>query len=515
MKKQELEKKIGTAIENATPNKLDSIMNACDTQKKTTIIEMPKQKKGGWKKVLKATSAVAAVLILVLCLSVILNPGTKSSAESVILLDVNPSFSIKIDAEENVVSIKAQNEDAAKILGTTDHKGKHIGQVVNVIVDSMIENDYIGELRNSILVSVEDEDADRGDKLREKVAEMVNQRLQNCKVDGAVLSQAVDCNKKEYKDLAKQHDISVGKAALIQEMISKDATLTFEDLAELSVNELAVISESKQLGTDSVKQTGTPSQKEYITKEAALEAALNRAGLTAEEIKELEIEFDCKKGTMFYEVEFRVGHVEYEYKINATTGEVYKEEIENDDDDGEDIDDDEVIVDTSDFIGEAEAQKIALNDLGLEESAVAFVGTELETDDGVPEYYEVKIYLDTTKHTYKIDLRSGAILAHKEKALGGNNGNGNGNGNGNDNGQQGNQPGSQAGANAIGKEKALKLALTDAGLQESEVLDIELEYDHDDGKAVYEIDFKYNNMEYEYEIDASTGEILKKEADAD
>ena len=240
--------------------------------------------------------------------------------------------------------------------------------------------------------------ADRGDKLREKVAEMVNQRLQNCKVDGAVLSQAVDCNKKEYKDLAKQHDISVGKAALIQEMISKDATLTFEDLAELSVNELAVISESKQLGTDSVKQTGTPSQKEYITKEAALEAALNRAGLTAEEIKELEIEFDCKKGTMFYEVEFRVGHVEYEYKINATTGEVYKEEIENDDDDGEDIDDDEVIVDTSDFIGEAEAQKIALNDLGLEESAVAFVGTELETDDGVPEYYEVKIYLDTTKH---------------------------------------------------------------------------------------------------------------------
>ena len=88
MKKQELEKKIGTAIENATPNKLDSIMNACDTQKKTTIIEMPKQKKGGWKKALKATSAVAAVLILVLCLSVILNPGTKSSAESVILRDV-------------------------------------------------------------------------------------------------------------------------------------------------------------------------------------------------------------------------------------------------------------------------------------------------------------------------------------------------------------------------------------------------------------------------------------------
>lgn len=510
MKKQELEKKIGTAIENATPDNLDSIINACDTQQKTTIVEMPKQQKGGWKKVLKATSAVAAVLILVLCLSVILNPGTKSSAESVILLDVNPSFGITIDAEENVVSIKAQNEDAAKILGTTDHKGKHIEQVVNVIVDSMIENGYIGELRNSILVSVEDENAGRGDNLREKVAEMVKQRLQNCKVDGAVLSQAVDCNKKEYKDLAKQHDISVGKAALIQEMISKDATLTFEDLAELSVNELAVISESKQLGTDSVKQTGTASQKEYITKEAALEAALAKAGITAEEIKELEIEFDCEKGTMFYEVEFRVGHVEYEYMINATTGEVCKEEIENDDDDDqEDIDDDKVIVDTSDFIGEAEAQKIALNDLGFEESAVAFVGTVLETDDGVPEYYKVKIYLDTTKHTYKIDLRSGAILAHKEKALGGNNGNGNGNG------QQGNQHGAQAGANAIGKEKALKLALADAGLQESEVLDIEIEYDHDDGKAVYEIDFKYDNMEYEYEIDASTGEILKKEADVD
>lgn len=38
---------------------------------------------------------------------------------------------------------------------------------------------------------------------------------------------------------------------------------------------------------------------------------------------------------------------------------------------------------------------------------------------------------------------------------------------------------------------------------------IELELDHDDGFVIYEGEIHYNNIEYEFEIDAGTGNFIK------
>lgn len=37
--------------------------------------------------------------------------------------------------------------------------------------------------------------------------------------------------------------------------------------------------------------------------------------------------------------------------------------------------------------------------------------------------------------------------------------------------------------------------------------------ENDDGRTVYEIEFYYNTTEYEYKINASTGEILEFDSD--
>ena len=39
--------------------------------------------------------------------------------------------------------------------------------------------------------------------------------------------------------------------------------------------------------------------------------------------------------------------------------------------------------------------------------------------------------------------------------------------------------------------------------------------DRDDGVTVYEVSFKSGNLEYDYEINAATGAILKAESDRD
>lgn len=61
----------------------------------------------------------------------------------------------------------------------------------------------------------------------------------------------------------------------------------------------------------------------------------------------------------------------------------------------------------------------------------------------------------------------------------------------------------------IGFEKAVNIALEHANLTEKDTTKLTAELDYDDGIAEYEIDFLKDNVEYEYDIDAKTGEIIK------
>lgn len=69
----------------------------------------------------------------------------------------------------------------------------------------------------------------------------------------------------------------------------------------------------------------------------------------------------------------------------------------------------------------------------------------------------------------------------------------------------------------VTKDEALLKALAHAGLnvdpRSLRKKKIELDYEH--GVKVYEIKFYYNGMEYEYDVDAQTGNILKAEKDWD
>lgn len=60
----------------------------------------------------------------------------------------------------------------------------------------------------------------------------------------------------------------------------------------------------------------------------------------------------------------------------------------------------------------------------------------------------------------------------------------------------------------IGKDKAADIALTDAGLSETEVTRLRVSQDRDDGQDIYEVEFTCGTTEYEYEILASDGDIL-------
>ena len=53
-------------------------------------------------------------------------------------------------------------------------------------------------------------------------------------------------------------------------------------------------------------------------------------------------------------------------------------------------------------------------------------------------------------------------------------------------------------------EKAQEIALAQAGVEASEAVFEDREFDHDDGTAVFELEFTANGSEYEYDVDAAT-----------
>lgn len=74
-----------------------------------------------------------------------------------------------------------------------------------------------------------------------------------------------------------------------------------------------------------------PTQSGSITKEEAVAIALAHAGLTADQVRELEAELDRERTGMEWEVEFTAGGWEYDYKLDAASGQILRSEKEWDD----------------------------------------------------------------------------------------------------------------------------------------------------------------------------------------
>jgi len=65
----------------------------------------------------------------------------------------------------------------------------------------------------------------------------------------------------------------------------------------------------------------------------------------------------------------------------------------------------------------------------------------------------------------------------------------------------------------ISKEEAKTVALTHAGVSAADVTRLTAEFDYDDGRPEYDVEFHHGGYEYSYEIHAETGAILSRDKD--
>lgn len=74
---------------------------------------------------------------------------------------------------------------------------------------------------------------------------------------------------------------------------------------------------------------------------------------------------------------------------------------------------------------------------------------------------------------------------------------------------------SDADSKLLTREEVIDIALKHAGFKESEVLNLTAELDREMTHSEWEVDFDKDNFEYSYDINATTGEIIKNDKEID
>ena len=402
MTNEKMEQRLAAALEKTVPDDVSGVLSRCEARKGTVInMETKKTTKRRW------TSLIAA------CLAVMLLGGglfyqRANAVASVVSLDVNPSIELKVNRSEKVLACTPLNEDAKAILADmsngADLKGAKLDVAVNAIVGSLVRNGYLDSISSAIMISVEDKDTARAEKLQRELTSAVDGVLQTSEAKASVLTQTLTQDAAREQQ-ARENNISTGKAALVNRVLAINSTLKFDALAKLSVEELKDLAEA-----------GAPAMP--IGKDAAAYAAEQYAGTTALDSVTAEVDPELDESPAHYEVELHTAWGEFEYLVDAYTGKVLS------------------------------GQKNLLT------------------------------AASTPSETMKPTAPSEA-------------------------------------AQNIGHAKAKSIALNHAGVSENQAYDMDIELDDEDGKLVYEIEFKSGNMEYDYEINAASGAILKHEAEID
>ena len=410
MREREVRRRLSRAISNSVPDVLDDILEKCEKKRGFDFKMAQSRTSKNEKKVLFPKYAmVGAVLVCIVFLGFgITKYNNVNSVESVIAFDVNPSIEIKVNKDEKVVEVNSLNEDGKKVLKDMELKKVDLDVAVNAIIGSMLKNGYLSVNKNSILVSVDNNNEKESTRLQNEISSEIDKILKNSSIEGNVLVQKYG-EDSELKELAKKYNITISKAKLIKSVI--DANLTnhknelyiFEDLVDLSINELNVLVESKKVEVVNVTSTGTASQNGYIGKDKAKSIAFKAAGAKESKIKKLEVEFDADNGRLTYEIDFMYNNKEYEYDIDAVSGKIIHKEIDIDEDTNKSSSH------TKTYIGKDLVKTLVFKDAGVTADKVRELEIEFDKDNKTY-VYEVEFKAGNKEYSYEVNAKSGKIL---------------------------------------------------------------------------------------------------------
>lgn len=231
-----------------------------------------------------------------------------------------------------------------------------------------------------------------------------------------------------------------------------------------------------------------------ITEDKAKSIALEHAGRTSDQVTYIRSLSGSDDGWMVYDVKFLTAdYKEYDYEINAADGMILSVEYE--------AKAPAAYRNNSAPVSLDRAKELCLEHAGQKADNVTFVKLENEYEHGRTVYDIDFCTADYKEYKYEVNGNTGEITGWEydiKKSLSQNAADG---------------ASQQTGA-VSGIEAAKAIAVKQAGLNLSDVAWGEVETDYEDGRMIYEGKFFHGTMEYEFEIDAATGQVRKWEMES-
>lgn len=454
------------------------------------------------KSLLKPLLPLLLILLMLAGCSNSADKGTEAPSDTqvmgALILSVNPKVEISYNSYGLVIDLQGLNEDGEQIVEAYGaYEGQTCREVTCGLIEKMQEAGYFssenGEQKNIVLQLAAGSlcpDDDFLENVTEDVKKTVNGLSEGNNtilnlpaVSPTPAPESLTVTLEQAKTIALEYglftedaQVKFTKAKLDDDVYELEFTV---DNHQYEV-EISMTGEVLKFEAEYIT-TPTTQEESFITLEAAKQIALKYADLAGnQEAVFVKEEFDSKKGR--YELEILCNGYEYEVKVDARTGNVLEMEREATNHSTPNTNLKKVTLE--------EAKALVLKDLNLK--AATF---DKEEYDSYEEEYELELTVDGVEYEYTISAYTGQILEKdwdkKEMAK--------------------STPDPKDTTSFIGVAKAKELALKNAGLTGKTVTYEEAKLDEDDGKYVYEIEFVYEGVEYEYEIDAHTGSILKAE----
>jgi len=477
MKREEIEKKLDTAVSGMIPEDMFKRIS-----ENIVSVDAERIEKGMKKKFNifgKGFVGVAAAACVLFAVGVVGVPyyGNNYVPDSHVDIDVNPGVEIVTNKKNKVLQVQSTNQDGAAVIDGMNLKNTELKVAVNALIGSMVQKGYIQNDNTGILVTVRNDNEDKANKVKAEVLNDINTALSTNSIQATVINQTVKTTV-DAKKFAAENNISIGKAVFVLNLAAKDASLDAKELAKMKVSEIASLVVQKGIDirdivdydsddsiweniADAIEDIDEDAREKGIATSAAVENSTAAATTSQPAPTQPAATQAAPEATTAAQP-----------KSNNASGD----------------------------IGIEKANEIAISHAGLSSGSVSFVKAKLDTEDGV-KVYDIEFYSGNVEYDYEINAATGAIVSFDQDI---------------ENYEIPTQPAAPTQAqtaSVISVDKAKQIALSHAGVSGASFKKVKL--DTDDGVRVYEIEFKVGNVEYDYDIDASSGAIISSSSEID
>lgn len=201
-------------------------------------------------------------------------------AVSTIVMTINPEIKLELNRKGEVLKLVGINADGMTLIADYDYQNKDKITALDELIDRAIACGYLSE--------------------------------------GGTITFTVDSEKEELLPTYRQE--------LTEEIAAHLAGRIHVEITVIGVDLPSPDGTTPPSTTSQPPVTTQPDPSDYIGMDRAKEIALSHAGLTDASFESAELEED--DGVMIYELDFIANGMEYEYEINALTGDIRKHQAE-------------------------------------------------------------------------------------------------------------------------------------------------------------------------------------------